>query len=350
MDHLAGVHDGRRIAGAHALVDLLEGVVFVADAYLGVFAKGLDERAVVHGDVDDLDLLDAGGGYLLDHRRGDGIVPAGDDGLGARIDQIVLHDEHAQILLGVALARRKRLEVVEEVHDLLVGAVAERPQEGRRVEFPAAAALIHETPHHVVRVEHHLDPAAAVGDDPDGKERLAVGVHLPLGRDAGRTVELRDDHAFGAVDDESAVGRHDRHVAEKHVLFAHVVAVAETERRIKRARVRLAVDEGLEIRFLRRVEMVAYEIKAVAAVKRRDGEYFLEYGLEALRLALCGRDVRLQKLLIRLRLDLDEIRRRLGHALKLAEYLSFRTHLLAFLLFLLVKTIVFYAFIGPEVW
>ena len=39
---------------------------------------------------------------------------------------------------------------------------------------------------------------------------------------AGRTVHLRHDHTFGAVDDERAVGRHERHVAHVDVLFLHV--------------------------------------------------------------------------------------------------------------------------------
>ena len=47
VDHLLRVDDGGRIARAHALVDVLEGVLLVVDADLGVLAEGLDERAVV---------------------------------------------------------------------------------------------------------------------------------------------------------------------------------------------------------------------------------------------------------------------------------------------------------------
>ena len=155
------------------------------DAGLGIFAESDDESSVIDGDVDDLNLGNTDGGNLLHHRWGDGIVAARDNGLGIAVDEIVLHDELAKILFGVLSAGRKTLEIVEEIHELLVGAVAERTKKRRRVEFTAAAALIHEAPHDVVRIEHNLDPAASIRDDTNGKKRLAVGMDLTFSRDAG---------------------------------------------------------------------------------------------------------------------------------------------------------------------
>ena len=324
--HLLRVRRRGRIARAHALVDLLERVLLVVDARLRVLAERLDEDAVVYGDVNDVDLLEAGGGELLHHRGGDGVVAARDHGLRGRVDEIVLHHEVLEVLLGVLLAGRELLEVVEELHELLVRPVAEGPKERRRVELPAAAALVHEAPHDVVRVEHDLDPVAAVGDDAARDQRLAVRVHLALGRDAGGAVQLRDDHALGAVDHERAVGRHHRHVAEEDLLLAHLARVVQAELRVERTGVRLAVDERLEIRLLRLLEPVAHEVEGVARVSRDDGEHLLEYRLEAAVLALLRRNVLLQEVVVRFGLDLNEVRWSLGHALETAEYLAFCAH------------------------
>ena len=88
---------------------------------------------------------------------------------------------------------------VEGLEDLLVGAQAERAQEDGAQELALAVDADVEG---VLLVVLELHPAAAVGDD------LAQEVGAVVGRlkeDAGRTVQLRDDDALGAVDDEGAV-------------------------------------------------------------------------------------------------------------------------------------------------
>ena len=204
--------------------------------------------------------------------------------------------------------------------------MAERPQERGRVELAAALALVHEAPHHVVRVEHHLDPVAAVGDDAHREKRLAVRMHLALGRDAGAAVELRDDDALGAVDDEGAVVGHDGHVAEEDVFLAHRAALGEAERRVKRAHIRLAGHEGLEMGLLGGAEAVADEVERIPAVGRLHGEYLVEDRLEALVLALLRLDVGLQEVLIRLCLYVYEVWHGRSHAAKTSEDLAFCTH------------------------
>ncbi len=283
-DHLLRVRNrGERVARAHALVDFAQRVVLVVDARLRVFAQRLDERAVVERDVHDFDFRNAGRGDLRHERRRDGVVGARQNRLRGRVHHVVLHDQKAQIAFRVLARRRQRAEVVVEAHDLLVFAFLrhQRAQQRGRVEFPATAALVHETPHHVVRVEHDLDPVAAVRYDAHGQQRLAVGVDLAFGRDARAAVQLGDDDALGAVHHERAVRRHHRNVAEKHLFFAHVVPVLQAEDRAQGPRIGLAIHQRLQIRLLRRVELIAHEIERIASVIGGDGEDFLENRLQA---------------------------------------------------------------------
>src|SRR6202020_1071885 len=67
----------------------------------------------------------------------------------------------------------------------------------------------------VLLVVLELNPAAAVRNDL--AEEVGAVVRR-LKEDAGRTVELRDDHALGAVDDEGAVLAHQRNAAEQDFL------------------------------------------------------------------------------------------------------------------------------------
>ena len=59
-----------------------------------------------------------------------------------------------------------------------------------------------------------LDPAAALGDDAAAVQLAVAGLGLDDEIDAGRAVQLADDDALGAVDDELAAADHDRHVAQ----------------------------------------------------------------------------------------------------------------------------------------
>ena len=71
----------------------------------------------------------------------------------------------------------------------------------------------------VLLVVLELHPRSAIGND------LAQEVGAVVGRleeDARRTVQLRNDHALGAVHDERAVRRHQRNVAEEDFLLLDV--------------------------------------------------------------------------------------------------------------------------------
>ena len=119
----------------------------------------------------------------------------------------------------LAVVRCDRVDRVEGLEDLLVGAQAEGAQEDGAQELALAVDADVEG---VLLVVLELHPAAAVRNDL--AEEVGAVVRR-LKEDAGRTVELRDDDALGAVDDEGAVLRHQRDVAEEDFLLLHVAQV-----------------------------------------------------------------------------------------------------------------------------
>ena len=77
----------------------------------------------------------------------------------------------------------------------------------------------------VLGVELEVEPAAAIGDDPRGEQIFARRMGLAaimVEQHAGAAVHLRNDDALGAVDDEGAVHRHERHVAHVDVLLLDI--------------------------------------------------------------------------------------------------------------------------------
>ena len=193
LELLLGVRGRRGVAGAEAAVDVFEGLGLAVGR---VDEEGLQEDALVPGDVDDVDVREAGLRHLAQHGLGDGLVAAREDGLRVDVDDVVLEVEELEGV-GVEVAELQDLVVgldllggrgveddlverVVEVQDLLVRAEAEGAQEGRDVDFPPPAPAVEVDPHDIGRVELDLDPGAAVGDDADGVEGLAVGVSAPL--------------------------------------------------------------------------------------------------------------------------------------------------------------------------
>ena len=76
------------------------------------------------------------------------------------------------------------------------------------------AGLVDADAERVLLGDVDLDPAAALGDDAAAVQLAVAGLDLDDEIDAGRAVQLADDDALGAVDDELAAADHDRHVAE----------------------------------------------------------------------------------------------------------------------------------------
>ena len=105
--------------------------------------------------------------------------------------------------------RLRRIELLSDVGGRRVGRV-HRPQQRHGGEL---ARLVDADAERVLLGDVDLDPRAALGNDAAGVQfGIAFGFDDEI--DAGRAVQLADDDALGAVDDELAAADHDRHVAE----------------------------------------------------------------------------------------------------------------------------------------
>src|SRR5690606_17851660 len=114
-----------------------------------------------------------------------------------------------------AAIERQLVDRVERLEDFVGATQPQRAQEDRREELALAI-----DPHvqQVLRVVLELDPRAAVGDDLRDVEVLVLAVE----EGPRRPVQLRDDDALGAVDDERAVFTHQRDVTEVDLLLLDV--------------------------------------------------------------------------------------------------------------------------------
>src|SRR4029453_1477833 len=148
---------------------------------------------------------------------------------------------------------------------------------------------------------------------------------------AGRAVHLGDDDALGAVDDERAVGRHERHVAHVDVLLLDVLDRAgagflvdvehdQPEGDLEGRGIGHATLLALLDVVFRRVEGVADKLELGTLTEILDREDGAEYGLQSLVLAPTLRLLNHQELIVRLLLNLDEVRH-LGHLIDAAEHL-----------------------------
>src|SRR5690606_32848822 len=111
--------------------------------------------------------------------------------------QIVL--DRLRVLVAVLeVDRLRRVEVVEKV----LRRIAERPQQ-RRCEH--LAAPVDANVDAILRIELEIEPRPAVRNDPRVVEKLPARVRLALvvvEEDARATMELRNDDAFGTIDDK----------------------------------------------------------------------------------------------------------------------------------------------------
>ncbi len=198
-------------------------VVGVGDDLAGVLVDDVvRERAADDEVVGRGDFLQPGRLHVADVLDGDALVLR-DQGLARLVVDVEArhfaaqalghHFEQHMVLLDV-----EGVEGEEFLEDAL-GRVAERlQQDGDR----HLAAPVDTEKHDVLRVELEVEPGAAVGDHARREQQLAAGVGLAavvLEEHARRAVQLRDDDALGAVDDERAGGGHERNLAHVHLLL-----------------------------------------------------------------------------------------------------------------------------------
>ena len=124
--------------------------------------------------------------------------------------------------VGAALALAREVELAdaeEEAEDVGVRPVPERAQQRGRREL---LLLVDVDVDHVVDVDGELDPRAAERDDARRDQALSVRVRRLLEDHARRPVQLADDDALGAVDDEGAELGEQRQLTEIDLLLDDV--------------------------------------------------------------------------------------------------------------------------------
>ena len=265
------------------------------------------------------------------------------DTLAGLDDDFALRRLDVEVELQPAQARGNKVEPelglveVEGVHleegrENLLAVHAERAQQDRGRQLAPAIDTHVQV---ILGVELEVEPRAAVRNHARGKQQLARGVgfaEVVLEKHARGTVQLRDDDALGAVNNKSAVVGHERNLAHvdfllldiTHGLGAGALVLVEHHQAQQHAQ-RRGVDQAALLAFLdvetRRAEAIADELERGVAVVRLDREHRFERRLQALVDALLRRHLRLQKLPVRLLLDLQQVRR-LQDARALAKALA----------------------------
>ena len=308
----AGALDVDGLAGAELAEDLLEGFFLVTDG-ADVLTEREDDGTVVEGGVEDAELLlrellvD-----LLEGLAGELVVLLGDDLAGLDVDDRVGVDELGEFFrveFEGGLGRQFTV-LVEEGQDVLVVLVTEGAEEGRDEELAAPAAAVEVDPEEVVLVELDFDPGAAVRDDAESVEHLAARVGGLFEADARGAVELGDDDALGAVDDEgAAVGDH-RDLAHQDLFVLEGALLTEAELEHHRDRVGRAFADALEFGLLGQHQAVLEVLETEVAVVALHREGLAEDRVQADVLAGGRGFVQLQEIVEREDLVLDQVGRR----------------------------------------
>ena len=122
-------------------------------------------------------------------------------------------------------------------------------------------------------------------------------------------MQLADHDALGAVDDECALRRHERKFAHVHALFLDVLVLAQAERDVKRRGESLALALAFQRAQFRLADLVIAELELDLLVIALDRENLRENGLESFVLPLGQGDFLLEKIFVRIELNLDQVRR-----------------------------------------
>src|SRR5262249_25921399 len=254
-------------------------------------------------------------GDLLGDLLGDGDVTRGgveEDLAGLRVDDVAAGDLVDEVV-GLARLDLDLLGGVEGLEDVGVGGGGgvHRPQQG---DGGGLARLVDADAEGVLLGDVDLDPAAALRDDAAGVQLALAGLGLDDEVDAGRAVQLADDDALGAVDDELAAADHDRHVAEVDLLLDRLLLV-EPEPDAKGP----AVGQPELPAFVGAVaglaQLVLDELQVERLVVALDREDLSEHRLQPDVLTLLRRQVELEEAVVGLGLHLGQV----GHLDGVAE-------------------------------
>src|SRR6267142_2460128 len=309
-------------------------VVGVGDDLAGFLVDHVvRERAAEDEVVGRADLLQARRLHVADVLDRDALVLR-DDGLALLVVDVEAGHLAAQALGHHLELDAGRLDVegveVEELLEDPRGRVAEGlEQDGHR----HLAAPVDAEEDDVLRVELEVQPGAAVRNDARREEQLAARVRLAavvLEEHPRRAVQLRDDDALGAVDDEGPGGRHERDLAHVDLLLLHFLGgrlgrllVHDHQAHLGAQRARVGEAALLALLHVERrlAERVADELEPRVLGMADDREDRGERRLQALVLAALGRHVRLEERGVGLELGRDE-ERHLLHDRPLREALA----------------------------
>ena len=128
-----------------------------------------------------------------------------------------------------------------------------------------------------------------------------------LERHARRAVQLAHDHALSAVDHETALRGDERDFPHENTLLLGPFFVLETKDHVQRRAVGLPLVDALQPVHLGRADHVVVIIENHLFVVTLDRENFIEHGLQADVLPFLRTDFRLEKLVVRIHLHLDEV-------------------------------------------
>ena len=205
---------------------------------------------------------------------------------------------------------------VENVEDVFAIEAEREQQRGDRQLALAVDTHVDD----VLGVEFEIEPRAAIRNDARREQQLARAVGLAaivVEQDARRTVHLRDDDALGPVDDESAVARHQGHVAHIDVLLLDIEHGAgfgflihlehdQAQGHLHRGGIGDAALAAFDDVVFRRLELVIDEVEfggAGEVADRKDAAQGLFQAGDVIDLL-----VRAQELLVALALHLDQVR------------------------------------------
>ena len=192
---------------------------------------------------------------------------------------------------------------------VLVIEEAQGAEERRRQKFAAAFLAIEINVKQVAGVELRFIPGTAIRNDAEGMQHLAVRMLGGFESQTGRTMQLADDDALGAVDDERALRGHQRQFAHEHFFFLGALLFLEQEGHVERRAIGDAFAQAFEPILLRLADFVAVVIEDALPIVTFDRENLGEHGLQAQVLALGRGDLRLQEFPIGIDLQFDQVRR-----------------------------------------
>ena len=298
----------RRLAGTKLRVDGLQSI------FLGAcnVAKNRirNDRAVCgfrlqHADLLDLRLLD-----LLNVIFRQLCVFVDEDFACLLVEHITAHGATDK-LFQVGFICFDFLHQLEQIENLIIRRIAQCAQERRHREFLLAIDV---GIHHVVDVRGEFNPRPAEGDDAGRIHQRPVWMNGFAEEHAGRAMELTNDNAFRAVDDERSPHRHRGEVAQVHFLFngigeflASFPLRGEAQLRFQRNGKGESPFLTFNHRVLRFLHIVLRELQQEVFAGVGDWKIHFEDLLQTKLLPPMRRDIRLQKPVEGICLDVQQV-------------------------------------------